>query len=993
MGISIPAIEERKEEIRKAQKAQFSDSEYADMRAMLDDSSVSSHVRNNMLYALASEGKLSDGEIDKYAGQVGADAEDVKAGGEAPIENILHARESLDKFNKGKIEDAQKHLDEGGFKTSDDIVDETKPMVKLFEDFHPLYKQVKQLKLEGGQGQDKPEYVQSDLSEDKGSGSGSGKYNHSGGAPDQIRAGLKEFRAINFGTFEQDASMLATAGKAVDGAKESLDKTWSQGTSDWTGDAKQAAQQQNKGNADNANKLSQGLGKAPENIRTVNGDNKKNVVEYAKAVLKLYGDGKISGLTQEQVANLIKAHKELPGALKELNAAIREIENKGFWDRLGEFLTSPFQLVGPLLGPIGPIIGYVVASEITEDNIYEERDKIKQAQADTKQKLQDFVGGYDKKVKGFHDQGRAAGNAIQKNYSTLIQQLGKDLDGAFSAPPGPGGDGNGSDVQTINNPGGGGNQQQAGGGGGGSFTPPQPGGGGNGGGGSFTPPQSGGGAPGEGAGGQMPGGSGQGDGDQPKPGDAGEGKNPVTGGKLETDPETGEPYPIDPATGEAVKDATERDTLTVEQGDKKFELAEPNAKGEMEISVEDGKGPLKDYKLDFGDGDEASGGAQPGGQTEGGSGQSQGSGQAQGAGQGQGAGEPRQQESGLQGSADGAEDAQNAGQGEKVYTPDEDGKIRIQDGDTEIVAEQPDGPDGPTKVTVDDGKGEPTTYTLGEEQGEPSAAGGGSGIRPGGGGAEFAGDGTPAEAAGMGGPEGAVQDGAAEVGPGSESAAQAASTSGGAADAGSVAGDLASGGGGSPAQPDGEAMQAGAAPGSPADAAGAMSGSMGAADGGSPELGADGHADAAGQPGVDQPAAGGAGGSDDSTSPAASLGSSLGEDALGGGSGEASDSSLGDAGMGGSAAGDSAADTGDGDSGGSGGSGDRGGGSGGAGMGGGMMGGGMGGAGGGGGGGDEERQSQFILDAVSDLFGEAVAGNHITGTIGEGAGASVSFGR
>src|SRR5699024_4536251 len=47
--------------------------------------------------------------------------------------------------------------------------------------------------------------------------------------------------------------------------------------------------------------------------------------------------------------------------------------------------------------------------------------------------------------------------------------------------------------------------------------------------------------------------------------------------------------------------------------------------------------------------------------------------------------------------------------GEKVYTPGDDGRIHIEKGDVEITAAQPEGPDGPTVVQVDDGSGEPTT--------------------------------------------------------------------------------------------------------------------------------------------------------------------------------------------------------------------------------------------------------------------------------------------
>src|SRR5690606_35622579 len=89
---------------------------------------------------------------------------------------------------------------------------------------------------------------------------------------------------------------------------------------------------------------------------------------------------------------------------------------------------------------------------------------------------------------------------------------------------------------------------------------------------------------------------------------SGQPKNPVTGEDLEIDPETGEPYPIDPETGEAIKDlGSDRDTLTVEKGDRTFEMTEPDEDGEMEISIDDGSGEPKEYKLDFGDGETGEG--------------------------------------------------------------------------------------------------------------------------------------------------------------------------------------------------------------------------------------------------------------------------------------------------------------------------------------------------------------------------------------------------
>lgn len=192
-------------------------------------------------------------------------------------------------------------------------------------------------------------------------------------------------------------------------------------------------------------------------------------------------------------------------------------------------------------------------------------------------------------------------------------------------------------------------------------------------------PGAGGGSPGAGGGG--PSGGGGGAPSIPEMEQPGAGKNPVTGEDLEVDPETGEPYPIDPETGEALKElGDDQDTLTVEKGDQTFEMTEPDDEGRMGITVDDGTGEPKEYRLDFGTGEQDD--AEPG-------------------------------EFGPQGDG-----------GEQVYRPGPDGKIHIEDGNLKITAEQPDGPDGPTRVTVDDGNPPPTTYTLGETEQEPAPGGG-----------------------------------------------------------------------------------------------------------------------------------------------------------------------------------------------------------------------------------------------------------------------------
>ncbi|WP_431925136.1 WXG100 family type VII secretion target [Amycolatopsis tucumanensis] len=123
------------------------------------------------------------------------------------------------------------------------------------------------------------------------------------------------------------------------------------------------------------------------------------------------------------------------------------------------------------------------------------------------------------------------------------------------------------------------------------------------------------------------------------------------------------PPAVAPAVPAAAPVPDEQDTLTVQRGDSKLELTEPDQTGRMAIKIDNGDGQPKDYQLTWGTPDPAA----------------------------------------------------------PAYTPAADGKIHIDDGPLHITADRPAGETGPTVITLDDGTGTPTTYTLGEE---PTAPGG-----------------------------------------------------------------------------------------------------------------------------------------------------------------------------------------------------------------------------------------------------------------------------
>lgn len=665
--------------VRELANLRFTPQQFDEMRAALDDPHVSRQDKQNFLYALSNAGRLSEDEAVKYSAEVGADASDVIDGGQAPLENLDNADGSLPSARadraEGRVSDARNTLNQGGFSTSDEIVDEAAVVVKLFEEFHPRYTEASALVgagPNGGQESQNYEPVSLDPGTATGEGAAGGqpaRYSHSGLDPQSIRQGLDEFRGIDFGAFHADAEMLSTAYDAVGAATEALNSAWKGNTGDWTGGAKAAAEQANQRLADGAGDLSQALKTAPDTItHSIDEGVQRNVVNYAQRVLQVYGNGTVAEMTPSQVDGLIAAKKQLPSEIQKLEQKYKELQDRGFWDRVGSYIFNPLN-GSPLAGPSG-FLGYYFAEEINEDNIGSELEKMRGALSDSETRLGEFCGMYQQKATEFHGHGRSFVAAISECYSALIELLGEGLDPDPFAEP----DTEGQGVQ-------------------------QPG-------------AAVGGAPGAGAGsGGMPGGAG-GSGSAPGGGagaagvpsaedmmpDTEQATNPVTGENLEVNPETGEPYPIDPETGEAVKGAAEQETFTVEKGDRTFELTEPGEDGTMGISVADGSGEPKAYTLDFG-----TGGSPDSATAEGPAGEAEDFG-------------PDGRTSGEAGEGEGPG-------GGDIHRPGPDGTIRIQEDGFELTAEQPQGPDGPTVVTVDDGHGEPTTYTLGVEGENPTADG------------------------------------------------------------------------------------------------------------------------------------------------------------------------------------------------------------------------------------------------------------------------------
>ncbi|GHE96334.1 hypothetical protein GCM10017786_31120 [Amycolatopsis deserti] len=137
----------------------------------------------------------------------------------------------------------------------------------------------------------------------------------------------------------------------------------------------------------------------------------------------------------------------------------------------------------------------------------------------------------------------------------------------------------------------------------------------------------------------------------------------LTGGAAAPPPAAAPIVP--PAVAPVAPVPDEQDTLTVQRGDSKLEMSEPDQTGRMAIKIDTGDGRPKDYQLTWGTPDPAN----------------------------------------------------------PAHTPAADGKIHIDEGPLHITAERPTGGSGPTVITIDDGTGPPTTYTLGEEPAPSAGAG------------------------------------------------------------------------------------------------------------------------------------------------------------------------------------------------------------------------------------------------------------------------------
>ncbi|MCR3719795.1 MULTISPECIES: WXG100 family type VII secretion target [Prauserella salsuginis group] len=542
-----------------------------------------------------------------------------------------------------------------------------------------------------------------------------------------IRERYWEQGGIDFQKFLDDAEQLRKAHGTLQELQKSTQQDLNSLYRDWTGDAANASYQRYSEDIEpNSNELIEHLSGASEVIETAVRTVFDTVKYKAEQVIQLYTP--TVGQATPDVAR------------KVMKLARGDFDNQDQVLEVAAWVDS--------------VCGSNLESTIRADDCGLNDENKELVITETKTWIRESwnVDLYENLYASFKSLCDSTKEAVDQAYGTLNEYLG-EYENGFPAQPGgqqPGGQQPGVDAG-VGTPGAG-----AGTPGGGAGTPnvPTPGPG-------VSTPGGGGGAPGGGASGggggapatptpevptpespEMP------EFETPGPGTGGPGNSDgsdtdVTTPQADLDTD-GEPDSLLGTPG------GDRDKLTVEEGDNKLEITEPDEDGRMEISVDGGEGPLKDYQLDFGADDNAAGTGEPGDFGPKGTG----------------------------GAGDGAA-------GDKVYRPDPDGKIRIEDGDMKIVAERPDVPGGPTLVTVDDGEGEPTTYTL---DGLDDGSGGGIG--------SLSGDFTPSSSISGDLGDTAAGAGAGAGGVGAGGVGGSDSIGAGAGSIGAGAGSVGGGGGG-----------------------------------------------------------------------------------------------------------------------------------------------------------------------------------------------------
>ncbi|MGH8879534.1 MAG: hypothetical protein ACRD0P_19660, partial [Stackebrandtia sp.] len=602
-----------------------------EIKRLLDDPDVTAETKKQLLYDYAARGGTAE-ELAQYERQLGLEPGTALAMGYTYqfLPHDADADVALANREQDLGQSWRNLTDSTASPSSDAILDDGIVGLRIFEEFYPRY-----TRAGGDPGGVRP-----------GADVGTAALD-----PDSLHASVDELRGIDFTAFAADAAAMDEVVGGVDDSRNHLATAWANNLAGWTGGAAQAANQY-KAKFDGAiATLDEGIKPIPGAITTASSTIQTQVTDYAKLLHNQWGDGRMAGMTPEEVDAVLEGIDKLPGAIRELDDAIRELEDRNLLERALDFAFS-FAL-GPIIGKL-VVFGLHFAEEITKDNIREERDKYQQALNTCHDKAQQFVQDYATRAGSVHDYTGEAIQSVQESYDALFKattgqgKLQADPFAALGATP----DfedadqrGNGRDTTPSN--------QTGGSDSGGSSTPPP---------GSSTPPP-----------GSTPPGS------------------TMPQGTTPPGTDTGMPEPTDPGMGSGTTQPIgQPETVEIKDGDRTISVTSPDGAGHVKVTIDDGIGQPKTYDLDFGAPTSPTGTdpvqtppSTPGGPNV-----------------PPGPGLPV------------VDPATGLPVGETPVHAGADGKCVIQDGALTITAEHPPGSPDTVKITIDDGSGKPTTYTL-----------------------------------------------------------------------------------------------------------------------------------------------------------------------------------------------------------------------------------------------------------------------------------------
>src|SRR5699024_5299062 len=189
---------------------------------------------------------------------------------------------------------------------------------------------------------------------------------------------------------------------------------------DWTGEAKEAAQNRKGNLTQGSGNLLQALNMAPDNITSVMEDYvQQDVIAFCRQVVKLRGDGTIGEMSESDVQNAIDTVDKLPDLISKLDEKIEEIENRGFLEDIANGIVDIFASFANALVTIQTLGLVSLPERVDEDNIRETREKLQTALRNTQQKLVRFCRDYEQRANSVHRQARTWIGNIQQCYSSL----------------------------------------------------------------------------------------------------------------------------------------------------------------------------------------------------------------------------------------------------------------------------------------------------------------------------------------------------------------------------------------------------------------------------------------------------------------------------------------------------------------------------------------------------------------------------------------------